>query len=154
MNMFIFDYDMQKNVESYPDVYTYKILLESVQVLSSAYYFTNQPELAPYKLTHSGHPVCRWCRESQSNWNYLYELALHIYAEYNYRYGKSHKSGEILLKMIPPTLPVGNLTNFPQCFDEVYRCEDVVSGYRKYFIAEKTHIFKWKNRNVPDWVVM
>jgi len=96
MNMFIFDEDMQKNVEMYPDVYTYKMLVESLQVLSSAYYFTNEEDLAPYKLTHRNHPVCIWVRESLSNWRYLYELSLHIYGEYNYRYGKQHKSGELL----------------------------------------------------------
>ena len=145
---------MKKNVRSYPDIYTYKMLVESVQILSSAYYFTNQSDIAPYKLTHQNHPVCVWCRQSLSNWQYLYNLALHIYDEYMYRYDKSvHKSGDILLNMIQPDLKDVGLTEFPQCFDDKYKCDNVVEGYRNYFNAEKQHLMKYKNRKIPDWVL-
>ena len=145
MNLFIFDRDMKQNVQYYPDVYTYKMIVESCQVLCSVYYFTNQEHLAPYKLTHANHPVCVWARKSLSNWKYLRDLSLCIYEEYLYRYEKpSHKSGDIILGLSEPNLIDIGLTEFPQCFDEKYHCEDVVNGYRKYFNFEKRHLMKWK----------
>lgn len=154
MNMFIFDKNMHTNVKYYPDVYTYKMLVESCQVLCSVYYFTNQEHLSPYKLTHKSHPVCIWVRKSLSNWKYLRDLALCIYDEYLYRYDKpSHKSGDIVLELLEPNLQDIGLTEFPQCFDDKYKCSDVVEGYRKYFCETKQHLMKWKNREIPNWVL-
>lgn len=124
-----------------------------MQCLSSAYYHTGQSDLAPYKLTHQNHPVCAWVRKSLSNWKYLYDLCLHIYAEYNYRYGKEHKSGELLWNIVEPDLTDIGLTTLPQCFDDKYKCSNVVDGYRKYFNAEKLHLAKYKNRKIPYWVL-
>lgn len=153
MNMFIFDEDMSTNVKYYPNVYTYKMLLEGCQCLCSAYYFTDQDNLAPYELTHANHPVCKWVRKSLSNWKYLRDLALCIYDEYLYRYDKpSHKSGDIVLGLLEPNLPDIGLTEFPQCFDDKYKCDNPVEGYRLYFNSTKTHLMKWKGREIPHWI--
>ena len=152
MNIFILDYNPMQNVKYYFDSHVVKMVTETAQILSSAYYFTGEEDLAQYKLTHKNHPCCRWARENISNWRYLYILGLCIYSEYQYRYEKEHKSGEVLLKMEFPTLPKGLITELPKCMPEEYQCDSVVESYRKYYIyGKKENLRKWKNREKPEW---
>ncbi|MFN9952871.1 MAG: hypothetical protein ACK55I_07210, partial [bacterium] len=51
---------------------------------------------APYRLTHKNHPCSIWARESLSNYLYLCELTLELCREYTYRYGKTHKTQQVL----------------------------------------------------------
>lgn len=152
MNIFILDTDLKKNAQYHVDSHVSKMILESVQVLCTAYYATGRDELAPYKNTHFNHPVSVWSRKSLSNWLWLRDYALELYDEFDYRYNNKHKSGELLFDLELPDLPPIGLTTFPQCMPDEYRGNNAVEAYRRYYNEDKRHLFKWKNREVPKWI--
>lgn len=132
-----------------------KLLLEACQMMEAAY-----PEgVAPYKRTHPNHPMSVWVRASQDNFlttlNYCYALC----AENVHRYGKKHKSQDIAdwySDNLPDHLPNIGPTDPPRCFNEfkgiIPETDCVVTDYRNYYNASKRHLFKWKNRDKPDWI--
>ena len=152
MNIFILDYDLKKCAKYHVDKHISKMIIEEVQLLSTTYYFTGQENLAPYKKTHINHPCAKWTRASLDNWLWLKQHAMALYDEYKYRYGKTHKSGELLYTLQSPDLISIGMTKFPQAMPEGYRDEDVVKAYRKYYNMDKKHLFKWKDREIPYWI--
>lgn len=153
MNIFILDQDLQKNAEYHVDKHVVKMILEQTQLLSSVYYFTNEPAAAPYRLTHKNHPCAKWVRESLSNWKWLKNFTIVLANEYTYRYGKYHKSGELAKDLPDPELIDIGITPFPQAMPVQYQDEDPVKAYRSYYLGEKSHLFSWKKRQIPKWVV-
>lgn len=153
MNIFVLDKDVKKCAKYHCDKHVVKMLVEYTQLLSSTYYYTEQNELAPYKLTHKNHPCSVWTRKSLSNWLWLKELGLALYDEYKHRYNKQHKSGELLINLQTPNLDDIGLTEHPQCMPIEYMDMDVVKAYRNYYIGDKLHFVKYKNRPLPDWLV-
>lgn len=161
MNIFILDEDMKKNVQSYVNKHVVKMCLETCQLLSTVYYFTEQDAIAPYKINHPQHPCSLWARESLSNWVWLRKLGLEICKEYTYRYGKKHKCEKIMTDMILPNLKDVGFTEQPRvvgdleliCLDVPYSTVEV---YRKYYNTCKRDIFNWQGkcngRNIPDWI--
>lgn len=155
MNVFVLDTNLQKCAEYHTDKHVVKMLTETAQLLSSAYYSTNEETVAPYKLSHFKHPWAIWARASLSNWSWLSCLGLHLYDEYKYRYGdKHHKGGDMICYMVqfPPSLPTGTVTQMPLCMPEDCKTDDVVASYREYYKRYKTHIFKWTKRGKPYWL--
>lgn len=162
MNIFILDKDNKKNVQSYVNKHVIKMCLESCQMLSTAYYFTGQEEIAPYKINHPKHPCSIWVRESLSNWIWLRELGLYICKEYTYRYGKQHKCEQIMRDMTLPNLVDIGLTEQPKAMGELVKAgyeipNDVIEAYRKYYNVCKRNMFNWQGkyngRNVPEWII-
>ena len=155
MNIFVLDYNHKKNAEYHVNCHTYKMLVESAQLLCSAYYFTNQEHLSPYKLTHKMHPCSVWTRSSLSNWIWLRDLGIALYEEYKYRYGdKNHKSGDIILGFEIPNLPDIGLTSFTLAMPDKYKNKCAVKSYRDYYIEEKQHLLKYKRRGFPEWLIV
>lgn len=154
MNIFILDNDMNKSAEYTVDAQVNKMTVEQTQILSTVYYIHSQPELAPYKKTHQHNRFVKWCAESLDNWLWLKEYTLILAAEYTYRYGKIHKCEGIVKSMILPDYKPIGITKFPQAMPDKYKNDDVVKAYRDYYLGEKTHLFKWKNRGVPEWITI
>lgn len=152
MNIFILDLNQEQNVKYYVDKHVVKMPLETCQMLSTVYSFTNQAELAPYKINHANHPCSKWTRESLSNWLWLRNLGLEICKEYTYRYDKHHKCEQIMRDMVTPNIIDIGLTNFSEAMPEQYRCDDAIKAYRDYYNGDKKHLFKWKKRAVPEWI--
>ena len=152
MNIFMLDSDVQKCAEYHCDVHLRKMLVESTQMLCSAYYYTNETHLAPYKLAHKNHPCTVWVRESLSNWIWLKKLCEALYNEYKYRYNKTHKSGEIAFNLPLPDLKDIGLTKRPQAMPLKYKEIDPVTAYRNYYKGEKSHLLKYTKRNFPEWL--
>jgi hypothetical protein len=158
VNIFILDQDMQKNVKSYVNKHVVKMCLESCQMLSNAYYITGQEELAPYLINHPYHRCSKWVTESLSNWFWMQELGLEICKEYTYRYGKQHKCEQIMKDMIIPNLKDIGLTEHVIDVEDLIKAgytapSDVVEAYRSYYNVCKQHLFNWKNRTVPEWII-
>jgi hypothetical protein len=154
VNIFILDYDQQKCAEYMCDKHIVKMLLESVQLLCVAYYYTSQPELSPYRLTHNNHPCSVWVKQSLSNWIWLMELSESIYEEYQFRYNnKIHKSGELLNFLPVPNLIDIGITEFAQAMPEQYKQSNTIQVYRNYYKHEKKHLFRYTKRNIPDFLL-
>lgn len=156
MNIFVLSENPAKAAKMHCDKHVVKMLLETTQLLCSAYYYTGQEELSPYKLAHKNHPCSIWVRESLENWLWLQQLGIELYKEYKYRYGlnKTHKSGEILLTLLPPLLPCKGITKRPQCMELEFKDLDCVTAYRNYYkYKQQTIQFKYTKRKIPEWLV-
>lgn len=153
MNIFILDSDLEKCARYHIDKHVYKMITESAQMLSTTVRLLGID--AGYKITHQNHPCTKWTRESLSNWLWLKQLVFHLNDEWKYRYNHNHnhKSFEIVNSLPIPKINDLGLTPFAICMDNVFKIDnDPVKSYRNYYIKAKSHLFDWKNREIPDWI--
>lgn len=150
MNIFILDLNPALSAQYHLDKHIVKMPVEYAQILSTV--CRQLGHEVGYNPTHKNHPCTRWASESLDNYLYLFELAMETGAEYTHRYGKRHKSTDLLLTL-PHLLdlPVIGLTPFAQAMPEEYRNPDPVKAYRDYYRGAKSGIAKWSGREVPWW---
>ena len=154
MNIFILDTDVKKCAIYHNDKHVVKMILETAQLLCGVHHMTkNNPQDIPYKLSHKNHPCSIWARQNLSNYFWLCELGLELCNEYTFRYGKRHKSQDVIEWCITnhPSIPDGNFTDPPKAMPDQYKNGTVVESYRQYYIGEKKGFSKWKNRPTPFW---
>lgn len=178
MNIFYLDNDVYKCAMMHNDKHCVKMILEYAQLLSTAHRFLDGVEtigktktnrnvkrwILPddkndilYSATHINHPSAVWVRQSKENYIWLSNLLLALCEEYSYRYGKTHKVEKdglccVLYKNVPKN--IGNKgwsEPTPAMPDDVKITNDSIRSYRNYYIKNKTHLAKWKNRPVPEW---
>jgi hypothetical protein len=134
------------------DKHVVKMPLESAQMLCSAF-----PQgRAPYKRTHFNHSCSVWARRSKKNYEWLIQHALALCDEYTHRYGKTHKSREVILWCAKNRhrirFPHLGRSRFAPCFDVKYHLGSIVMSYREYYRREKAAIATWsKTRAQPAW---
>ena len=158
MNIFFLDFDVKKCAKFHCDKHVVKMILETAQLLCSAHHVTIHDTIhdtihVPYKLSHKNHPCSIWVRESLSNYLYLCELGLALGEEYTYRYGKTHKSIEVIQWCLTnrPNIKDIGFTTPPLAMPNEYKVESVIDSYRNYYKGAKSTIVSWKNREKPDW---
>ena len=152
MNIFFLDFDVKKCEEYHCDKHVVKMILETAQLLCSAHHVTGGS--APYKLSHKNHPCSIWVRSSLSNYLYLCELGLKLGEEYTHRYGKKHKSVEVIEWCLVnrPNIHDVDFTSPPLAMGDEYKIgNDVIESYRNYYKGAKSKIVSWKNREKPFW---
>ena len=151
MNIFFLDFDVKKCAEYHANSHVVKMVLETAQLLCGVHWV--QGSEAPYKLSHKNHPCSIWVRESLSNYLYLCELGLALGEEYTYRYGKTHKSIEVIQWCLSnrPNIKDIDFTTPPLAMPDEYKVDSVVESYRNYYKGAKSEIVSWKNRKIPDW---
>jgi hypothetical protein len=133
------------------------MILETAQLLCGVHHMTDQvTDQVPYKLSHKNHPCAIWSRESLSNYLYLCDLGLELCKEYTYRYGKRHKSQEVIEWCVTnkPNICDKEFTEPARAMPNEYKVDSVVESYRNYYIGEKSKIAVWKNREIPEWFKM
>jgi hypothetical protein len=159
MNIFYLDKSIDNCVKYHVDKHVVKMCIEYAQLLSTAHRIldNNENEIL-YKKTHTNHPCSIWVRDSIENYSMVYELFVKLCKEYQYRYGKVHKTFERLgeyLKDAPKNIPKVSETPFKIAISEDSECRkkvlnfnqlDVISKYRNYYIYDKQHILKWSKR--------
>jgi hypothetical protein len=151
MNIFILDYDVKKCAQYHVDKHVVKMILETAQLLSGVHWVSGGN--APYKLSHKNHPCAIWARESLTNYLYLCELGLELSKEYTYRYGKKHKSQEVIEWCIvnKPNIVDKGFTEPAMAMPDEYKVKSVVESYRNYYLGAKSGFASWKNRETPEW---
>ena len=154
MNIFILDYNPKKCAEYHANSHVVKMVLETSQILCGVHWV--QGNEAPYKLSHRNHPCSIWARESLSNYLYLCELGLELCKEYTYRYGKRHKSQDVIEWCLinKPNIADKEFTEPARAMPDEYKSNCVVESYRNYYMGEKSKIAVWKNRETPEWFKM
>ena len=154
MNIFILDTDTKKCAQYHCDKHSTKMCVEYAQILCGVHWV--QGNEAPYKLSHRNHPCSIWARESLSNYLYLCELGLELCKEYTYRYGKRHKSQEVIEWCLinKPNIADKEFTEPARAMPDEYKSNCVVESYRNYYMGEKSKIAVWKNRETPEWFKM
>jgi len=154
MNIFILDKDIKKCAQYHCDKHVVKMILETAQLLCGVHHMTDQvTDQVPYKLSHKNHPCAIWSRESLSNYLYLCDLGLELCKEYTYRYGKRHKSQDVIEWCVTnkPNICDKEFTEPARAMPNEYKVDSVVESYRNYYIGEKSKIAVWKNRETPEW---
>lgn len=166
MNIFILDYDVTKCAQYHVDKHVVKMILETAQLLCGVHHMTPQvnptsyppsyppsTDQIPYKLSHKNHPCSIWCRESLSNYLYLCELGLELCKEYTYRYGKRHKSQDVIEWCLThkPNIKDLGFTEPAKAMPDEYKVKSVVESYRNYYMGAKSGFAVWKNREKPSW---
>ena len=157
MNIFFLDWDVEKNAQYHCDKHVVKMILETAQLLCGVHHMTAHDTVqVPYKLSHKNHPCAIWARESLTNYLYLGELGLELSREYTHRYGKKHKSQEIIewCLMNKPQIQDVGFTTPPKAMPDEYKTEDVIESYRKYYLGAKKTFLTWKERQVPEWITL
>jgi hypothetical protein len=112
---------------------------------------------ALYLACHENHPSTKWVRKSKYNYRWLFELWIALGKEYEYRYGKVHKSIldlDIYLESIPKNIRDGVFTQptpamkaYPHCIVE----GDSITSYRNFYWEDKREFAKWTKRDKPQW---
>jgi hypothetical protein len=111
-----------------------------------------------YKATHINHPSAIWVRQSDTNYKWLHNLLKDLCEEYTHRYGKIHKvqRTNLLDKLsnLPKSIAIGKFTEPTPAMPEKYIIpNDSIQSYRNYYNFEKRHLFGWRNRSIPDFIV-
>lgn len=151
MNIFVLDKNPVHAARMQCDKHVVKMVLETAQLLCSPF----EPGMAPYKRTHYNHPCAKWARQSLQNWHWLTAHGLSLAEEYSHRYGKRHKSEEVILWCINHAYMLGlpdiDMTPFPQAMPDEYKGRNTVKAYREYYKGDKSSFAKWTKRNAPKW---
>ena len=152
MNIFFLDFDTKKCAQYHCDKHVVKMILETAQLLCGTHWVIGNE--APYKLSHKNHPCSIWVRESLSNYLYLCDLGLELSKEYTYRYGKRHKSQDVIEWCLinKPNIQDVDFTSPPLAMGDEFKINnDVIESYRNYYKESKSKIVSWKNREKPEW---
>ena len=154
MNIFVLDTDPRTCAVYHNDKHVVKMILETAQLLCGVHHATDSQYDIPYKLSHKNHPCAIWSRECYENYIWLCDLGLELCNEYTYRYGKRHKSEDIIewcLLNVPNIPEKGDITPFALAMPDECKVGDAVASYRVYYMVEKRGMAVWKNREVPEW---
>lgn len=110
-----------------------------------------------YKATHVNHPSCAWIRQSDEHYRWAYEHFIALSNEYAQRYGKAHKSWEVLADYLhgkPANIQSNGFCPPPTAINEQYAdClvkNDTIQSYRNYYNTAKKDLHQWK-QNKPTW---
>ena len=146
MNIFATDPSPFVSARQHCDVHVRKMILEVAQMLSTAHIECDGIQVA-YKRTHQHHPCSVWVRTSVANYNWALDLLVTLCIEYTYRFGKIHKTAEILPALSKvPTMPDIGLTPFAIAMPEELRSPDVCASYRRYL---RVKLQSWRERERP-----
>lgn len=151
MNIFVFDERPEVCARQHCDRHVVKMVLETAQILCTVQHLAgNSP---PYRKTHANHPCVHWATESEANYRWLVALGRALADEYTYRYGRRHKSQDVIewCAEREPELPPIPRTKFALVMPDEYRLSSPEESYRRYFCAEKSHLGQWTDREMPVW---
>ncbi len=177
MNIFILDKDPVIASQMQCDKHVVKMIVESAQMLSTVHRYLDGseflsfskngrkikrwchwtdtvPPIRLYKSVMINHPCTIWSWRSLDNYIWHCNHALALCAEYTHRYGKRHKTQQILEwcnANYPYNLYHNGLTEFAQAMPDEYKDPDPVKAYRAYYLGEKAAFAKWTKRNTPEW---
>ena len=156
MNIFHLHKDPKTCAEYHCDKHVVKMILETAQMLSTAYRkkFNDGEEL--YKTAFPKHPMTIWVGASGDNFFWTIKLLDQLLYQYTLRYKKVHS-----------TIKISNLfhgryklwhgwktefTQQPQCMPDEYKHEDYITAYKQYYIGEKKRFAKYTGVDTPDFM--
>jgi hypothetical protein len=176
MNIFYFSSDPRQCAEWHIDKHVVKMVVEYAQLLSTAHrvldgtvyqgktrldrnikrwLLPDSRENTVYKASHINHPSGVWTRSSENNYNWLYCLFSELAGEYQYRYGRVHKTYDELkgvLKTPPNNIDTGYFIQPPPAMPGEYKVDqDSRKCYMAYYRGAKRGFAHWTKRDVPKW---
>lgn len=154
MNIFYINKNPIIAAKELADDHIRKMQIESAQMCSTAHWVNGST--APYKQSHTNHPSLKWVRKSIQHYRWLIQHGLEICNEFEKRYGKKHKTKDVLewLQINEPNIPNNGFTDPPQCMPDEFKMENTIEAYKNFYINDKIKIKKldWKKlNNKPEW---
>ena len=156
MNIFHLDKNPKICAEYHCDKHVVKMILETAQMLSTAYRkkFGDNDDL--YKTAYPKHPMTIWVGDSGDNFFWSVQLLDQLLYQYTVRYKKVHK-----------TIKISNLlhskhklwhtwktefTRPPLCMPDEYKCDDYIQSYRNYYIGDKKRFARYTSVDTPEFM--
>ena len=154
MNIFVLSADPVEAARMLCDKHIVKLILEAGMLLCAAH----PVGVPPWRRSHYNHPCAVWARASTENYRWLAVHGLSMCEEYTRRYGRRHRSEDVLLwcaENVPEDVPVGPLTPFVVAIkNPAYHIGDPVDpvlSYREYYLRDKVRFARWRYCDPPDW---
>lgn len=152
MNIFVLSTNPVIAAKMQCDQHVVKMPLETAQMLCTA--FPNG--YAPYKHTHFKHPCNIWLRTSKQNYLWLIEHGLALCDEYQFRYGKDHRSRKVIQWCKDHIQEIQfekkHRTPFAIAMDHSFKMKTAVASYRNFYVNSKSKFARWtKKRPAPAW---
>ena len=137
MNIFYIHADPIIAAQQLADDHIRKMQIESAQMCCTAHWETGGE--APYKRAHKNHPSTIWTRQSIQHYIWLVEHGLEICREFTKRYGKRHKTQDVLewLLINHPPIPDIDFVPPPKCMPIEFQVEDTIESYKNFYIQDK-----------------
>lgn len=176
MNIFYLDRDPSTCAQQHCDKHTVKMVVEYAQLLSTAhrvldgvcvpshsksgrsvkrFVLPDRRDSDLYIATHANHPSAQWCRRTESNYRWLYELWRELMSEYTHRYDRTHACERLIpsLRQVPWRIGEMPFEDPPQAMPDDCKLDDAVLAYQKLYTTHKKHFCSWKRRPVPEWFI-
>jgi hypothetical protein len=148
MNIFAVDRDPGVAARALCDRHVVKMTLETAQILCTVVHGLGGR--APYKPTHARHPCVMWAGARRANYDWLVEHGLALAAEFRRRFGGVHKSERVIEWAAERGPKIkGRRQSFVQTMPEIYRGNDPVEAYRRFYRGEKARFATWRAPSHP-----
>jgi hypothetical protein len=133
------------------------MILETSQMLSTAYQKHAGESDSLYKSAYPNHPMTLWVGETYKNFGWTLLLGEALGFQYTHRYNKRHKSMRIIdyfFKNLDwkDKIPKGEQTSPPLCMPDEFKCDDYVQAYKNYYINKKKSFAKYTKVDTPDFM--
>ena len=159
MNIFHLHTDPKICARYHCDKHVVKMILETSQMLSTAYRRVCGDDDNLYKTAYPKHPMTIWVGDSLENFKYALSLGEWLAIQYTYRYKKVHKSQKIIdyirfhkLKNVVKNFTKVKFTPPPQCMPDEYKHKDYITAYKQYYVGEKKRFAKYTAVDTPDFM--
>jgi hypothetical protein len=157
MNIFTISPSPVKNALILDDLRLNKMILETAQLLSSAYRSLWGDVDGLYKTTHINHPCSIWARAKKANFKWLYKYFVELHKEFKFRKDrKDHlsftKLNSIFKSKADTVLDNADIEFNFNCTD--YKHLPVFEAYKRQLIYKWNRDIKcptWTNRVKPKW---
>ena len=136
------------------------MILETAQMLSTAYRRVCGDDDNLYKTAYPKHPMTIWVGDSIENYNYALMLGTELGKQYTKRYRKIHESSNIISllrgfgrgKNVENNFPSVNFTDPPLCMPDEYKSDDYIQSYRNYYIGDKKRFARYTSVDIPEFM--
>ena len=156
MNIFHLHKDPKTCAEYHCDKHVVKMILETGQMLSTAYrrHFGDNDDL--YKTAYPRHPMTVWVGNSGGNFSWTMKLLEHLLEQYTLRYNKIHTTSRIFnllnTKHVYWKDLTGDFLDPPLCMPDDCKRDCYIFSYRKYYKEYKSHFAKYTAVDIPHFM--
>ena len=156
MNIFHLHKDPKTCAEYHCDKHVVKMILETGQMLSTAYRrnFGDNEDL--YKTAYPKHPMTIWVGDTGGNFKWTMQLFDELLYQYELRYNKIHKTSRILNLLNNNYTEwkewKGLFTDPPLCMPDDCKRDCYIFSYRKYYVEYKKPFARYTEVATPDFM--
>ena len=156
MNIFHLHKDPKTCARYHCDKHVVKMILETGQMLSTAYrrHFGDNDDL--YQTAYPRHPMTVWVGNSGGNFSWTMKLLEHLLEQYTLRYNKIHTTSRIFnllnTKHIYWKDLTGDFLDPPLCMPDDCKRDCYIFSYRKYYKEYKSYFAKYTAVDIPHFM--